>query len=375
MPHGTPPSLYENIDHLLKAANVPGCAIAVVDRGGLLWADAFGFADLETGKAAEASTLYRLYSGTKLFTATAVLQLIERGLVRLEASAATYLPTGGLPPDISILHLLSHRSGLRDTLRAFLAVTFPPAEAPTTAQALAAYHLKAARRPGARVEYRNVNYALLGDVVARVSGLDYKDYVTQNILAPLHMSASFALGEATRPNAAIGYIGRWDPMRLALRALLPGVTKRLYGARAGTLIALNEFTLNSAAIGGLIGSVVDFARFLRAHLAEGSAILGAGATRKMQTMIATGAAGVESRLGVGLGWKIGRVGDRLFLNHEGGGPGFTSELRLYPESGLGIALAMNVMRVPATMRLAHRICEDVLGERSKLDRRHSEAAK
>jgi hypothetical protein len=62
-------------------------------------------------------------------------------------------------------------------------------------------------------------------------------------------------------------------------------------------------------------------------------------------------------VGVGLGWKFGRVGDRTFLNHEGGGAGFTAELRIYPEQKLGIALGMNGMRQPRTMKVAHRICE------------------
>jgi hypothetical protein len=82
--------------------------------------------------------------------------------------------------------------------------------------------------------------------------------------------------------------------------------------------------------------------------------------RRMQSMVAEGAAGIESRVGVGLGWKIGRVANPTFLNHEGGGAGSTSELRLYPEANVGVALAMNGMRMPATMRLAHRICEAVL---------------
>ena len=88
----------------------------------------------------------------------------------------------------------------------------------------------------------------------------------------------------------------------------------------------------------------------------------------MQTMVAVGAPGIESRLGMGLGWKFGRVGDRTFLNHEGGGAGFTSELRLYPAEGLGIVLAMNAMRMPATMRLAHEICETIIAQVIRAER-------
>jgi hypothetical protein len=86
----------------------------------------------------------------------------------------------------------------------------------------------------------------------------------------------------------------------------------------------------------------------------------------MQTMVARGAAGIESREGMAIGWKVGRVDGRTFLNHEGGGAGFTTELRLYPDAGIGVALAMNGMRMPATMRTAHVICEAVFGSRERL---------
>lgn len=117
---------------------------------------------------------------------------------------------------------------------------------------------------------------------------------------------------------------------------------------------------DALSIGGLVGTVPDFAKFLQAQLAAGGEILSLDSNRRMQTQAAHGKAGIESKVGVGLGWKIGRVNGRLFLNHEGGGAGYTSELRLYPDAGLGVALAMNVMRMPATMRAAHRICEVVV---------------
>ena len=89
-------------------------------------------------------------------------------------------------------------------------------------------------------------------------------------------------------------------------------------------------------------------------------MLGRRWTERMQTMLAAGQPGIESRDGVGLGWKFGTSQGGRFLNHEGGGAGFTSELRLYPERRIGIALAMNAMRMPSTMRTAHAMCEALL---------------
>jgi CubicO group peptidase (beta-lactamase class C family) len=149
-----------------------------------------------------------------------------------------------------------------------------PSRLPNAADA--SYRLQGSRRPGEEVQYRNVNNALLGEVITRASGLEYADYVRREVLEPLGMQASFGLT---------------DDMR-------------------------------------------------------------------------------APRVGIGLGWKFGRVADRVFLNHEGGGAGFTSELRLYPASQPGIALAMNAMRMPQTMRVAHRVCEAVFARRVELAREY-----
>jgi CubicO group peptidase (beta-lactamase class C family) len=171
------------------------------------------------------------------------------------------------------------------------------------------------------------------------------------------MQAAFTLTPAMRARAATGYMDRWDPMRLVLRVLHPAVARRVYAARDGRFVALAEYDLATAAIGGLVGSVGEFARFVQAQLGDGGPVLSAASTRAMQTLVATGAAGIESRAGVGLGWKFGEVDGRPFLNHEGGGAGFTTELRIYPREGIGLAIAMNAMQMPRTMRVAHAISE------------------
>ena len=356
-------SLESTLDEARAGEGIPGCSLAVVNRTGLRWSTALGRADLRWGRLADPGTVYHLFSGTKLFTAVAVLQLEERGLLALDDPVARFLPELPGLEGVTLLHLLSHRSGLRDDLGAFLAVAFPGDGLPTTAQALARYRIRREGPPGREVAYRNVNFALLGEVVTRASGVPYAEYVRANVLEPLGSRASFTLTEAMRGRAATGYVGRFDPMRLVLWLLEANTRGRLYGERVGGLVELKEYNLATSAIGGLMGTVEDFAPFLHSQLTGGGPVLSSASTRRMQTLIAEGAAGIASRFGVGLGWKLGKVGGRLFLNHEGGGAGFTSELRLYPDAGLGIVLMMNAMRMPRTMRLAHRLCELVYERR------------
>jgi CubicO group peptidase (beta-lactamase class C family) len=177
-------------------------------------------------------------------------------------------------------------------------------------------------------------------------------------LQPLGMNAAFSLTSEMKADAARGYVEYWNPLWWVLRVLMPQIARKVSGPRVGNRQELRDYDLDTAAIGGLVGSAIEFAPFLIAHLNEGRGILSAASARQMQTLVARGQAGFEAKVGVGLGWKIGQVGGRTFLNHEGGGAGFTSETRLYPQDQIGMVMLMNAMGAQAS-RLAHRVCEKI----------------
>ncbi len=350
--------LSERIQAELKVAGIPGCSLVIVDRAGIVGAEAFGYASLTQARLATPHTAYHLFSATKLYTATASMQLVEQEKLQLDEAVAKVLPEyrDRLSSTLTLRHLLSHTSGLKDTAKALLAIHVDGERAPTTAEALSRYTLRSARPPGQQVEYRNVNYALLGEIVTRRSGQPYTAYVMDHILCPLGMQVAFSFTPAMKPDAASGYIEYWNPLRLMLRWFMPDVARKVSGPRTGKWMELCDYSLDTAAIGGLVGSAVEFAPFLIAHLNAGRGILSPGSTQQMQTLVARGQAGFEAKVGVGLGWKIGQVDGRVFLNHEGGGAGFTSETRLYPQDRLGIIMLMNVMGARVS-QLAHRVCE------------------
>jgi CubicO group peptidase (beta-lactamase class C family) len=357
-----PAELRIAIEGELARANVPGCSVAVCTRDAVEWSDGFGIADIAGNVRATRDTVHHLFSGTKIVTATAVMQLVEAGRIALDDAIGVHVPSASHLRGVTVRHLLSHASGLKDSLRAFTAAAVAPDPAPDAEGALRRYPLVAGRAPGEKVAYRNVNYALLGALVARVSGMDFREYVHRRVLEPLGVGdAGFSIARARERGAGLvtGYIDRWDPMRIVLRLMHPDVSARLYARRSGRFVALTDYDPVTAAAGGLVGTVGSFAGLVRAHLAEDERLLSPESYRLMRTLVARGAAGIESREGTGLGWKLGVVAGHRFMNHEGGGPGCTSELRIYPEQGLGIALAMNVMRMPGTMRVAHRICEAI----------------
>ncbi len=344
----------------LRAAHIPGCSLVVMDRNGIISAGAFGYADLQQRRPPTPQTAYHLFSGTKLYTATAVMQLIEAGKLTLDDPLGKHLPGLGRAEKITIKQLLSHTSGLKDTLKAFLAVHFEGEAPVTTTEALRCYKMSLKREPGTAVEYCNANYALLGEIITRVAGQPYTRYVTEHILHPLKMPVAFSLTEEMKADAATGYMRRWEPMRWALGVMMPGTFKKMVGRPINGFVALRNYDLDTAAIGGLVGSVMGFAPFVIAHLNEGQGILTKDSAQLMQKLAARGQAGIASKVGVGLGWKIGQAGEEVFMNHEGGGAGFTSETRLYPARGLGLVIAMNRMSIPQINMAADRICEKIV---------------
>jgi CubicO group peptidase (beta-lactamase class C family) len=354
------PELRNWIQSELRAADIPACSLVVVNREGIVSADAFGQDSLSEPRAATPNTAYHLFSATKLYTATAAMQLVEQGKLCLDEAVAEVLPEyrDQLPLDLTVQHLLSHTSGLKDTTTAVLAVHVEGEHTPTTAEALSRYRLRSSRAPSRKVEYRNVNFALLGEIITRRAGQPYREYVTEHILQPLGMHVAFSLTPEMKVDAARGYIKAWDPMWLMVRVLMPQIVRKVRGPRIGKWQELRDYALDTAAIGGLIGSSVEFAPFLIAHLNDGRGILQAESARQMQIMVAHGRAGIESKAGVGLGWKIGQVDGCTFVNHEGGGAGFTSETRLYPQEQIGIIMLMNVMSVKMS-QFAHRVCEKI----------------
>src|SRR5689334_15398150 len=106
----------------LRRANIPACSIGIVDRSGHTEPLALGMADVRHARRATPNTAYHLYSGTKLYTATAVMQLVEANRLALDVPAADFVPDILDSSRVTVRQLLNHTSGLADTLRAFLSV-------------------------------------------------------------------------------------------------------------------------------------------------------------------------------------------------------------------------------------------------------------
>ncbi len=347
----------ESLERELIRASIPGASVAVLVDGEV-FQGCWGTADLAAGTPVRPEHVFHLFSGTKLFTATLIMSMVEAGELRLEAPVASLIEGLELAPEVKVQHLLCHDAGLGDTLAAFLAVHGPDAPLPRATEALRPYAVRS-RGAGQGARYANVSYALLGAIAEQVGGKPYDVLMRERVLDPLGSGARFRVNELEP--WAIGNDHVIGPMRWMLRPMFGRDKYRsLVGDRSGAFVAFRPYELDTAAIGGLCGRAEDFVPLLRANLEPAShPVLSAPTVERMQERWARGAIGICSREGAGCGWKIGDQEGRRFLNHEGGGAGFTSELRIYPDEGVGIVLLMNRLSRAASVA-AHRFAGTVI---------------
>lgn len=337
----------------------PGLSLAVVKDGRTVYQRGFGMADGPRHVAATAETVYGWWSMTKLMTASAVLQLHEQGRLNIDDPVSKYLPfftvtyPSAASQPITIRHLLNHSSGLPNNVPELVGWIHPaeqpgPDQTRYIAQVLPNY-ATLIFAPGDHGEYTNVGYMVLGAVIEAASGETYEDYVRAHLLGPLGMGhTDFAYTEAMRPRAAVASHPWFSPESAALPFMVEQWGSYVRETSGGRMW-LNPFYANSAPPTGLIGPASDAARFVAAIL-NGGALGGQRilAPETIQTMIheshvpgRRGEADTYAGMRYGLGWHIVPEGGRLRIQHRGGGPGFGSEMRLYPAEGLGMVVIAN----------------------------------
>ncbi|MBV9572708.1 MAG: DUF1343 domain-containing protein [Acidobacteriales bacterium] len=252
------------VNDAIRRNQIPGAVVLVWHNGQVIYRKAFGQRALEPKpEQMTADTIFDLASLTKvLATTTAVMQLMERGEVRLNDPIAKYLPefANNGKEDITVRQLLAHHSGLPEDLS--LSQPWQGREVGFRM----AYEMRPVFPPGSRFLYSDVNFIMLGALVERVSGRPLEAYCDQNIFAPLDMTHTRFLPPADwqREIAPTEY----DDDGKMLRGVVHDPTARRMGGVAGHA--------------GLFSTADDMAKFAQAVL-QGSAILSSAAIQKMTT--------------------------------------------------------------------------------------------
>jgi CubicO group peptidase (beta-lactamase class C family) len=302
--------------HSVMQQHLPGVALTVVHGDRPVWSRAYGCADVGARVPATPQTRYRIGSITKTFTALAILQLHERGKLRLDdrlrdhvANTALHAHSTGLP-DVTIRELLTHSSGLqRDLPGTWYTRPSFPAQFPAD--------LDATYPSSTEWKYSNVGYALLGEVVAAASGEPWARYVERRILAPLEMSGSEAMPHRDEPRLATGY-----------SRPTPGAPH----------VPAARFDLGAASpASSIISSAEDMGRYLAFHM-TGGPVLGSRSLREMhrpQWLLD------DWQTAWGLGMRVRRVDGRVRVGHPGTAPGYAALMEFIPSLKLGVAVLTN----------------------------------
>ena len=333
------------LNALVASGNPPGLSVVVVKDGRIVYSHAFGFADGPQKIMATPDTVYHWWSMTKLPPAMAILQLSEQGKLKLDDPVVQYLPwfEATYPtPDrtpITIRNLLQHSSGLPDTMPSMIGWVHYD-DAPRDQTEIARKHLsdfnKLKFATGTKASYSNYNYMLLGAVIEAVTGQTYEQYMTRNILQPLGMTqTSFVYSPQMTAQASAGSL----PVVHFYTPLLPFLldTGKLVRERQNNLFWFHKMYIDATPSTGLIGPAPDVGRLMMAYL-NGGALDGKSVLSRQSVALMTKTPPID---GHGLGWFVFPSGSRPFVEHAGGGPGFATNMRLYPDENLGIAILAN----------------------------------
>lgn len=312
------------IDSLFSAQmtkeQIPGAVFILVQNGRVLYQRGYGFANLTDRKPVDPErTIWRLGSISKVFTATAVVQLADRGKYRLTDDVNRYLRKFKVPSTfrepVTFEHLLTHTAGF-DEIR-------PGTRADTQAELLPlgdflATKLIRLRPPGRVISYSTYGITLGGYLVEQVSGLEFETYLTRNIWRLLGMfRTSIVVPDSLRRDLAQGY-------ELENGANKPASWEWYHTTPASSIN----------------GTAADMGRFMIGHLQNGrygkARILSETATRVMHRQHATS----HPRLaGFAFGFYEGFTNGERLLQHGGNVEGFSAQMTLIPERGIGFFIA------------------------------------
>lgn len=305
----------------LRIAGVPGAVVVVVKDGKPLLEKGYGFADRKKGLPVDPSrTLFRPGSISKLFTWTAVMQLVEQGKLDLDADLNRYLdfkiPVRNGKP-LTLRHVLTHTTGLEEVGRGLIVYDD---STPDNGKVLKAYIPPYIYDPGTTQGYSNWATMLAGYIVERVSGQPFDDYVEQKIFAPLGMKQSTfrqPLPAALRGQMSQGYPSMdEDPKGFEIISMPP----------AGSLSAAGS----------------DIGRFMLAYLQQGELdgkrILKPETVKMMHTQLTRG---MPDLIGIGLGFYQQDINGHRAVGHGGDTNQFHSDMILLPDDGIGLYVSVN----------------------------------
>lgn len=308
-------------------------SILIAEEGEILISRGYGMANFEHNIPCTADTKFRLGSITKQFTATAILQLQEKGKLRVNDPVSKYLPDYPTADSFTIHHLLTHTSGVPSftNFPDYRKIMVRPM---SQKEIIALFKDKPLEfEPGSKFQYSNSGYFLLGHLVEIISGQDYDEYLQEHIFLPLDMLDS-------------GY----DHNNLIIKRRAAG-----YRLERGELFNADYIHMNIPhGAGALYSTVEDLYKWDQALYKE--KILSRATLNKMFT---------PALNGYGYGWGIGSIFEHKRISHSGGINGFVTNITRFPEDNACIIVLSN-LTASNLRRITRDLTAILLGEAYEL---------
>ena len=332
----------------VRTHSIPGLTAAVVRDGEVVYIGAFGVRQIGKDEKLTPEHVFHFASVSKPFVATAFMQLVEQGLMDLDDPVIKYLPYFRLADErysaITIRQMLNHTSGMPD-------VQDYEWDKPQTDEGAAERYVRQIASeqllwaPGEGWRYSNMAYDVLGDVIAKVSGLSFEEFIRANILVPVGMNrSSFIYSDIQGALRTTGHVG--EPAQVS--DVYP------YNRRHAPSSTLNTSVsqMTSWMLVNLNRGEINGRRILRA---ESYDLLWTGTTETSTN---------DSQ--VGLSWFLGEHAGHRTVGHGGGDTGFRSYILLLPDDNIGVVLASNWSRTN-TGAIAHGILDLILASSDRLE--------
>jgi len=330
----TPTQMDSLAERALRLFEVPGLAIGIVKDGKLIYSKGFGVRSIKSGRPVNSSTLFGIASNTKAFTSAALGLLVEQGKLKWNDKVTQYIPDFQMyepyaTREMTVLDLLCHRSGIGTGVGDLM---HDPDSTDFTVNDI--IHNLRYFKPDysfrSTFAYDNNLYLVAGEVIARISGMRWEDFVAQRLLQPLGMS-----------NSATSYEG----CRGATNIIDP------HHRVGGSMRVVTRYTsTKDDAAGGIYSSIEDLSKWVTMLLNEGlygdRQVLSAATVQQLwspQTIIPVRKPGIENThfAAYGLGWFLTNINQYKQVLHTGEDVGMVSEISMIPELKLGVIVLTN----------------------------------
>ncbi len=325
---------------IINDSDSPGIQYMILNADSIIFEFNGGLSDLEKNTVLSPLTTFNAFSVTKTFTALAILQLVEKGKLDIDDFVQSYLDFLPYKTNFTIRQLLNHTSGLPNPMPlkwVHLLKEHNSFNYEEYVKNVLEENNELDNNPGVKYSYSNIGYLLLGKIIEKVSGEDYRTYIKNNIINKLTLTGDAYLGFDIPDTLthAHGYIKKWSFLNFGLNFIFD---KSKY--IEDTYNGWNQFKyfyMNGYAFGGLIGNARGFGKYLQALLRDNQLITNNSKSKLFETQKTNNGKIIDRCLS----WFRGKLGEDIYYSHSGGGGGYYCEIRIYPERKIASVVMFN----------------------------------